>query len=74
MKTTIGGFDDSLESSLKDMALYQQTIEFHPDLFMQVRRVVDFGAAKQQNKIGIIFSFDGVVQNFLGWGPPSFRG
>ena len=60
MKTTIGGFDDSLESTLNDMALYQQAIEFHPDLFMLVRRVVDFSAAKRQNKIGIIFSFEGV--------------
>jgi membrane dipeptidase len=60
MKTTIGGFDDSLESSLSDMALYLQAIEYHPDLFMQVRRVTDFAAAKRQNKIGIIFSFEGV--------------
>jgi membrane dipeptidase len=60
MKTTIGGFDDSLESTLSDMALYQQAIEYHPDLFMQVRRVTDFAAAKRQNKIGIILSFEGV--------------
>jgi membrane dipeptidase len=60
IKTTIGGIDDSLESTLSDMALYQEAIEFHPDVFMQVRRVADIAAAKRDNKLGIIFSFEGV--------------
>ena len=50
MKSTMGGFDDSLESTLSEIALYQQLIEVHPDLFMQVRRPSDFAAAKRENK------------------------
>jgi membrane dipeptidase len=60
IKTSIGGFDDNLESTVSDIALYQQVIELHPEVFMQVRRVADFTAAKRQNKLGIIFSFEGV--------------
>ena len=60
MKSTIGGYEDSLESTLQDLALYLQVIELHPDVFMQVRRAADFATAKQQNKLGIIFSFEGV--------------
>jgi membrane dipeptidase len=60
MKTTIGGFNDTLESTLDDLAQYQQAIELHPDVFMQVRRAADFASAKRENKIGILFSFEGV--------------
>jgi membrane dipeptidase len=61
IKTTIGGIDESLESAVGDIALYQQAIEFHPDVLMQVRRVADITAAKRENKLGIIFSFEGVA-------------
>jgi membrane dipeptidase len=60
IKTTIGGIDESLESTVSEVALYQQAIELHPDVFMQVRRVGDIAAAKRENKLGIIFSFEGV--------------
>jgi len=60
MKSTIGGYADSLESTLSDMALYLQAIELHPDVFMQVRRAADFATAKREQKLGIIFSFEGV--------------
>jgi membrane dipeptidase len=60
MKSTMGGFDDSLESTLAEIAFYQQLIEAHPDVFMQVRRPSDFATAKRQNQLGIIFSFEGV--------------
>jgi membrane dipeptidase len=45
---------------VSEVALYQQAIELHPDVFMQVRRVADIAAAKRDNKLGIIFSFEGV--------------
>lgn len=60
MKTTIGGFDDSLESVVGDIALFQQAIELHPDLLMQIRKATDFAVAKRENRIGIILSFEGV--------------
>ncbi|HWM70157.1 MAG TPA: membrane dipeptidase [Steroidobacteraceae bacterium] len=60
MKSTMGGFDDSLESALGEIAFFQQLIEVHPDVFMQVRRPGDFATAKRDNKLGIIFSFEGV--------------
>jgi len=60
IKTTIGGIDGNLESAVSEMALYQQAIEFHPDVFMQVRSIADIAAAKREKKLGIIFSFEGV--------------
>jgi membrane dipeptidase len=60
MKTTIGGFDDSLESTMADIALLQQAIEVHPDVFIQVRVPADFARAKREKKIGVILSFEGV--------------
>jgi membrane dipeptidase len=35
--------------------------ETHPDVFMQVRRVEDFMAAKRSRRIGVLFSFEGVA-------------
>jgi membrane dipeptidase len=60
MKSTMGGFEDSFDSTLTEIALYQQVIEVHPDVFMQVRRASDFAIAKRDRKLGIIFSFEGV--------------
>jgi membrane dipeptidase len=60
MKSSLGGFNDSLESALAEIAFFQQLIEVHPDVFMQVRRPADFATAKRQNQLGIIFSFEGV--------------
>jgi membrane dipeptidase len=60
MKSTIGGYKDSMDSTVEEIAFYQQLIEVHPDVFMQVRRPSDFATAKRENKLGIIFSFEGV--------------
>ena len=60
IKTTIGGFNDSFESTIKDMAVYLQAIETYPDVFMQIRRVEDIAAAKRERRLGIILSFEGV--------------
>src|SRR5579871_1897938 len=58
MKTTIGGFNADLENTVTELAFFQQVIEVHPDVYMQVRRVDDFAKAKRDNKLGIIFSFE----------------
>lgn len=60
MKTTMGGFNSSFEDTVDEIAFYQQVIETHPDVFMQVRRAEDFARAKRENRLGIIFSFEGV--------------
>jgi membrane dipeptidase len=60
MKTTLGGFNNSFEDTIDEIAFFQQVMETHPDVFMQVRRADDFGRAKRENKLGIIFSFEGV--------------
>jgi membrane dipeptidase len=60
IKTTIGGYADSFEATLADMALHLQVIELHPEVFVQVRRVNDIADAKRQGRFGIIFSFEGV--------------
>jgi len=60
MKTSIGGFNADLENTIQEIAFFQQVIETHPDVYMQVRRVEDFAKAKRENKLGIIFSFESV--------------
>jgi len=60
MKTSMGGFNDGFEDTLNEIAFFQQVMEAHPDVFMQVRRAADFARAKSENKLGIIFSFEGV--------------
>jgi membrane dipeptidase len=60
MKTTMGGFNSSFEDTVDEIAFYQQVIETHPDVFMQVRSASDFARAKRENQLGIIFSFEGV--------------
>lgn len=61
MKTSMGGFNNSFEDTVDEIAFFQQLTEVHPDLFMQVRRADDFARAKRDNKLGIIFSFEGVA-------------
>lgn len=60
MKTTLGGYDNSFEDTIADIALFQQVVELHPDVFMQVRHARDFAIAKRDKKLGIILSFEGV--------------
>ncbi|MBS0422753.1 MAG: membrane dipeptidase [Proteobacteria bacterium] len=60
IKTTIGGYEDSFESTIADIAQFQQVFELHPDVFMQVRQIADFAIAKRDKKLGVILSFEGV--------------
>jgi membrane dipeptidase len=59
IKTTVGGYGETLESTVNDLAMRLQMIETHPDVFMQIRRVEDIAAAKRNQKLGIILSFEG---------------
>ena len=60
VKTSIGGFDNSFEDTLAEIAIVQQTFETHPDVFLQVRRHSDFAEAKHSKRMGVILSFEAV--------------
>lgn len=60
-KSTIGGFGNNFEDTLNQLSGYQRVIEYHPDYYMQIRRAADIETAKRTNKLGIIFSFEGVA-------------
>ncbi len=60
IKTSIGGFGNSFEDTIAELAFYQQLVESHPDYFSQIRTVADIAAAKRSRRLGIIFSFEGV--------------
>ena len=58
LKTSIGGFNGSFEDTVSEIGYYQRAIEAHPSVFMQIRTVADFTAAKRGAKLGIIFGFE----------------
>jgi membrane dipeptidase len=61
MKTTIGGFNETFDDTVGELAIIQRVIEAYPDVFLQVRNVDDIARAKRENRAGIIFSFEGVA-------------
>jgi membrane dipeptidase len=61
IKTSIGGFGNSFEDTIAELAFYQRLTEAHPDYFSQIRTVADIAAAKRAGRLGIIFSFEGVA-------------
>ena len=54
IKTTVGGYEDSFDSTVRDMKQFQQVFELYPDVFMQVRRIADFAIAKREKKLGVL--------------------
>ena len=61
MKSSLGGFDNSFEDTVAEIAGYQYVIELYPDNLMQIRNHADFARAKAENKLGILFSFETVT-------------
>ena len=61
MKTTLGGFNQSFEDTIGQIAMVQQMVELYPEVFLQVREVADIARAKQTRRAGIVFSFEGVA-------------
>ncbi len=61
MKSSLGGFDNSFEDTVAEIAGYQYVIELYPDYLMQIRTHADFARAKAENKLGILFSFETVT-------------
>jgi membrane dipeptidase len=58
VKTTMGGINSNFQDTIYEIAWYQQAIEVHPDVFIQIRIATDFAKAKQEKKLGILFSFE----------------
>lgn len=61
VKSSLGGFNNSFEDTVAEIAGYQYVIELYPDNLTQIRKHADFARAKQDNKLGILFSFETVT-------------
>jgi membrane dipeptidase len=60
VKTSLGGFDNSFEDTVGEIAFFQRVFEEYPDVFMQVRRHRDFAEAKRTKRMGVVLSFEAV--------------
>ena len=58
VKLTLGGLNEDFAATVAEIAAMQKLVELQPDYFLQVRLPSDFGRAKGENKLGIIFSFE----------------
>jgi membrane dipeptidase len=58
VKASLGGINDNFAQTVESIAQVQRLIELHPQYFMQVRTAADMLRAKQENKLGIILSFE----------------
>ena len=58
LKSTLGGAGGSFEQAQADIAAADLLVEKKPDLFLKVRTYSDLERAKQQRKVGIIYSFE----------------
>ncbi|HEY2071366.1 MAG TPA: membrane dipeptidase [Rhizomicrobium sp.] len=61
VKSSLGGFNNSFEDTLGEIAGFQRVIEQYPTLFMQIRKAPDFAFAKSSGRMGIVFSFEAVT-------------
>lgn len=50
----------ALDDAVKQIGLYLDQIDRHPDIFLLVKRPADILAAKRQGKLGLIFGFQGL--------------
>jgi membrane dipeptidase len=58
VKSTLGGAGGSFEETVADIAAAERLIESRADLFIKVRRPGDLDLARQQGKLGVIYSFE----------------
>src|SRR2546421_5714743 len=58
VKATLGGAIGDFAVAMADIASADQLIEKKTDLFLQVRTVADFDRARNEKKLGIIYSFE----------------
>jgi membrane dipeptidase len=60
VKCTLGGAGGSFEQTLADLGALEQLIELWPKDFMNVRRAADLDVARQDRKLGFVYSFEAV--------------
>src|ERR1043166_3168325 len=58
VKATLGGATGDFAMAVADIASADQLIEKKPDLFLQVRMAADFDRARNEKKLGVIYSFE----------------
>jgi membrane dipeptidase len=58
LKSTLGGATGPFDEASDDIAAADKLIEKRPDLFLKVTTARDLDSARQQHKIGIIYSFE----------------
>lgn len=58
IKATLGGAIGDFAMAVADIASADQLIEKKPDLFFQIRTAADFDRARNEKKLGVIYSFE----------------
>jgi membrane dipeptidase len=58
IKATLGGATGDFAMTVADIAMADQLIEKHPDLFLQIRTAADFDRARNEKKLGVVYSFE----------------
>jgi membrane dipeptidase len=58
LKSTLGGATGKFEEAVNDIAAADQLMEKRADLFLHVRKHSDFERAREQRKLGVIYSFE----------------
>ena len=58
LKSTLGGATGTFDETLEDIAAADQLMEKRSDLFLKIRTHGDLDRARQQHKIGVIYSFE----------------
>ncbi len=58
LKSTLGGATGTFDETMADIAAADELMNKRSDLFLKVRTSADLDGAKQQRKIGVIYSFE----------------
>src|SRR2546423_4569725 len=58
IKATLGGAIGDFAMAVADIAAAEQLMEKRADLFLNIRAAADFDRARQEKKLGVIYSFE----------------
>ena len=58
VKSTLGGPQGNFEEAVAAIAKAELLIEKQPEAFFKVQRAADFDRAKNEGKLGVIYSFE----------------
>jgi membrane dipeptidase len=58
VKATLGGATGDFAMAVADIASADHLIEKKPDIFLQIRTTADFDRARNEKKLGVIYSFE----------------